>query len=717
VKSSIKTKLICGCLLILLIPTIIIFVIVYSEFSRQAYTGFTKSATSELRQAGRAIATFLNEAELNANLMAVQPALLELGPDSTSFVKTTSPTKPFVKEGDAPGAELMRFFEQIRTTHPSYIKVYAGTQHGAFIISSPDPMPAGYDPRARPWYKETQAGPDKPMLSKAYRDTQGQPMISATRAYKGASGKLEGIVALDITLGQLTEVIKNIKLGQTGWVILIQSDGTIISNPKDPETNFKNISELWGGKLKDIQGSGSDQAGSEVEADGKAYIVSVHVDPDTGWKYAGVIEKAELTEPVRRTVGTIALVMGVGLIVMGAAIWLFSDYLVIRPLTRVESFLNAVAGGNYGRREQHVRGDEIGRIFNALNNTADQLGENMREIEAKTKEAQEKAQACQLATDEAVSAQAKAESARAEGMLEAAGQLETVVERLSSATDDLKGHAEEILRGTEVQRERIHSTATAMVEMNATVLEVAKNASHASRQGLDAKDKASHGASVVATSLDAMKSSREQAQKLKANMSELDHQAKAIGAIINVIQDIADQTNLLALNAAIEAARAGEAGRGFAVVADEVRKLAEKTMTATKEVSNSITAIQGVAAMNVAQVEAAVSELEKASDLANQSGSALGEIVKGTEESAGQIQSIAAAAEEQAAASEEINRAIEEINTIAQTTEERASETMAAVTLLVEQSRALSELIERLKSEAEGTGEPVRALSRRSSVG
>jgi methyl-accepting chemotaxis protein len=180
-------------------------------------------------------------------------------------------------------------------------------------------------------------------------------------------------------------------------------------------------------------------------------------------------------------------------------------------------------------------------------------------------------------------------------------------------------------------------------------------------------------------------------------MQELGTKAESIGGVMNVISDIADQTNLLALNAAIEAARAGEAGRGFAVVADEVRKLAEKTMSATHEVGENIVAIQQAAEQNIKQVEHAVAAVTQATDLANASGQALTEIVSLAAQNSSVVTSIATAAEEQSATSEEINRSIDEINRITGETADGMVQASAAVQELAQMAQELNTIMDKLK--------------------
>ncbi|MDO9631730.1 MAG: methyl-accepting chemotaxis protein, partial [Humidesulfovibrio sp.] len=320
------------------------------------------------------------------------------------------------------------------------------------------------------------------------------------------------------------------------------------------------------------------------------------------------------------------------------------------------------------------------------------------EADQKSLEAAEQARLAGIATDEANAAKAQAERAKAEGMMQAATQLEHVVEIISSASEELSAQVEQSSRGTEVQSQRVAETATAMEEMNATVLEVARNASQAADSSGNARAKALDGAKIVGQVVDGIKTIQNVSLTMKTDMGVLGKQAEGIGQIMNVISDIADQTNLLALNAAIEAARAGDAGRGFAVVADEVRKLAEKTQTATKEVGDAISGIQLGTRKNLENVERAVVTVEEATDLANKSGEALQEIVHLVEISTDQVRSIATASEEQSAASEEINHSIEDISRISSETADAMNQSAQAVGELASQAQTLRRLIGEMKS-------------------
>ncbi|WP_319759191.1 methyl-accepting chemotaxis protein [Maridesulfovibrio sp.] len=398
---------------------------------------------------------------------------------------------------------------------------------------------------------------------------------------------------------------------------------------------------------------------------------------------------------------TMKIVIGAGVVLLFLVLPL-SIYLIrsiVRPLVESTEAATEVAQGNLDVSLTPEGRNEIATLQTALNTMVGTLSANLESIKVKEAEAQEQARIAHEAASEAREAQTRAEGAKKEGMLTAANRLQEVVDRVSSITNEVSSNAEEIQRGSEFQKQRVAETATAMEEMNVTVLEVAKNATETNESSAQSMEKASEGAKVVQDVIAAMGNIQERTAQLKESMQHLDTQAVDIGNVLGVINDIADQTNLLALNAAIEAARAGDAGRGFAVVADEVRKLAEKTIGATEEVEQSISSIQKLARENVKGMDSTVAAVESATELSRSSGEMLDEIVELAGSSADQVRSIATAAEEQSATSDEINRSVGEIDSM---TEENAHNSQLAT----EGTRSLSaevhellNLIEELRSE------------------
>jgi methyl-accepting chemotaxis protein len=373
---------------------------------------------------------------------------------------------------------------------------------------------------------------------------------------------------------------------------------------------------------------------------------------------------------------------------------------VSRPVATLVDY--AVCVAEQCKLDADISGKFYGEMLKLKDSVATMVGrlkEKIGEAEAAVKTAGEEAERARQATLVAEEAKERAVAARREGMLAAADRLESVVEVVTSASEELSAQIEEASHGAEHQARRASETATAMEEMNATVLEVARNASTAAETTDTARNKAQDGSSVVGRVVDSIAQVQKQSLALKEDMAALGKQAEDIGRIMNVITDIADQTNLLALNAAIEAARAGDAGRGFAVVADEVRKLAEKTMTATKEVGDAISGIQQGARVSVDSVDKAVKTIEEATSLAHGSGEALREIVSLVDQASDQVRSIATAAEEQSAASEEINRSIEDVNRVSSETAVAMTEAAKAVSELAIQAQEMRNLIEELQSE------------------
>lgn len=283
-------------------------------------------------------------------------------------------------------------------------------------------------------------------------------------------------------------------------------------------------------------------------------------------------------------------------------------------------------------------------------------------------------------------------------MQDLASNAVDISSQLSSAAEQLSAQIEESSRGAEMQRDRASETATSMEQMSATVLEVAQNASMAAENSETTRATAQDGAEAVQQVLTTIDSVQEMSSKLTTSMGALSEQVESIGEVMSVINDIADQTNLLALNAAIEAARAGEAGRGFAVVADEVRKLAENTMAATQQVGTAITSIQDVTKVNMEDAQRTAEVVEASTRQASRSGELLSSILNLANDSADQVRVIATASEEQSAATEQVVRATEQINQISGETSEAMLQSAHAVTELASLAERLNGLISEMRS-------------------
>ena len=289
--------------------------------------------------------------------------------------------------------------------------------------------------------------------------------------------------------------------------------------------------------------------------------------------------------------------------------------------------------------------------------------------------------------------------ANRQNLLTVANEVTAVAKHLEEASTHLTQQMTHLNQGMETTADRTTQMATAMEEMNATVLEVAKNASDTADASGKARSVAREGGEVVGRTVSEIREVAGTAENLSVALSGLSASARDIGQVLGVINDIADQTNLLALNAAIEAARAGDAGRGFAVVADEVRKLAEKTMQATKEVETAIQHIQVSTQDAVRQMDATKERVDRTSELAGGAGGMLTQIVGASENMADMVRSIATAAEQQSATSDEINTNVNEINSLATQMAGDVTRASSDIAELARSAQNLARLVEKFRSE------------------
>lgn len=269
--------------------------------------------------------------------------------------------------------------------------------------------------------------------------------------------------------------------------------------------------------------------------------------------------------------------------------------------------------------------------------------------------------------------------------------------QVASAATQIASSAEQMATGLSKQSQQSQQVSAAVEELASSVTEVAKKSTEASRAATTSRQEADEGGGVVSQTVEEINAIAGDVTRSAEAVTQLGKKSEQIGEIIKVINDIADQTNLLALNAAIEAARAGEHGRGFAVVADEVRKLAERTTTATEEVAQSIREIQQDTQQAVQTIEAGSHRVSRGVELARSAGDALQKITAGSQNVTSMVESIAAAAEEQSAASEQIARSVEQIDSVTRESTQGASQAAQAATVLSQEAEKLRLLVGRFK--------------------
>ena len=394
---------------------------------------------------------------------------------------------------------------------------------------------------------------------------------------------------------------------------------------------------------------------------------------------------------------TVMFICGLAFI---AAISLAIAMGIIKPLRECIGFAKNISNGSLDAEMTLQRTDDFGTLATSLNTMLTELKRKISFAEEKSQLAEHEVAKATRAAQEAHEARQKVEENR-NRLIETVHRLENVAGVVASATEQLSTRVDQASHGADEQSGRVRETATAMEQMNATVLEVAKNSQQAASASSHTRGQAQEGASIVNNAVKGIEGVRAQSLAIREDMAVLGKQADGIGQVMGIIADIADQTNLLALNAAIEAARAGDAGRGFAVVADEVRKLAEKTMTATQDVGRAVCEIQDGTRKNISSVETVVAAIESAASLSINSGESLKRILEFVDQVNDQVQSIATASEEQSATSEEINRSVEQIATISAETAQAMEHAAKALTDLMQQTTELHGLIQDMKAQSQ----------------
>ncbi len=435
--------------------------------------------------------------------------------------------------------------------------------------------------------------------------------------------------------------IKNVKIGNTGYYYIMDSKGTLIVHPTSEGKNISKypfIREMLKKKSGVIQ----------YPWNGEDKVVSYVYYPERDWIIAGGSYLKEFIGEAMKSIVLRFIIISIIVIFVALILlsWIFNKN-IISPVKQLEILFSKIASGDLTHSIKNYNKDEIGTIIEHVDNMINQMNDALCMVKSSTAKVNESAQSLAISSSE-------------------------------------------MEQGAANQSQQVTQVEVAVHQMTATIQEISQNVEEVTSEINSIKDSASTGGEILEETVASIHNLSNAVIKTASSIKDLGKSSEQIGEILRVISDIADQTNLLALNAAIEAARAGEHGRGFAVVADEVRKLAERTVNATSEIENMIQSIQKEVTNSVNQMDQGVNLAEEGGMMVGNLKMSLEEIINGVMDIANKIGSVAAAVEEQSATSQEISNNMADIAAIAQESSSIASQNNA-------QSRELMSLAEELR--------------------
>lgn len=534
-----------------------------------------------------------------------------------------------------------------------FLSVYAGFSDGTIAYGDKtENWPADYDPRTRPWYTDAIAA-NELIITEPYQDFDGSIVVSFAKSF---SGNKHGVLAADLTVTSLINEVLNIKLDNNGFAFLVDGKNNIVAyqdeklsqqpltalNPELTPTKIQGLSQS--ADIATIPWPGQD--------DKLIYVSNVQ---DTDWSLGLIMDKSLAFAPVNEQI-SFTSIASVLLYLVIAAISTFVITRLLKPLQTLSTALEELSRGE-GDLTQRVAikgNDEISDLATHVNQFIQQMQMMLSGI---------------IDTSHSLSNQAT----------EATNYSHQASERLEQQQND------------------VNLIATAIHEMSATAAEVANHAEMTASASHESTTTCQVGQQVIQQNRDAIVSLANQVSSAAQIIGELENNAQSINQILLTIQDIAEQTNLLALNAAIEAARAGEQGRGFAVVADEVRVLSQRTRGSTEEIRAMIETLQQNTRHAVEGMQESNHLAETSVSYAEKSAQSLGEIASAIEQINDMALQIASAAEEQRAVSEDISQNTQAIKDASDAIASQALESSRCVQGMNQASETMRSQIGRFK--------------------
>ncbi|VVO44129.1 Methyl-accepting chemotaxis protein McpH [Pseudomonas fluorescens] len=647
---NIKQKLTWAFAIIACLPVILVATLVVLNLRSEAKDGFVDGSGREIRQVSNAMQIFFDGISQNVDYLATQPLIKNTDDSLKTYMSANAADIP---QGEM-DKKIFTLLESLGTSHPSYAYAIVGTNSGGYVSWPDDAKLNNYDPRQRPWYKAAMANPGKPFRTEAYYwATENATYVSTVRTISNKLGSPGGVVSIDVTLEQLTEIVKQIKLGETGYLMLMENTGTVLVDPKQPEHNFKALGSLGEGYAQ-LAKAGKGLV--EVELNGERYMANVWPSEQLGWTFIGLIKHTEVMSAATQLTWLIAIIAAVLALVFAVVGASFAS-LIVRPIRSVASGLEGIAQGEGDLTQNlQIRGnDETAQLASWFNQFLAAIRSLIQHIGlAATKILATSQSSTQVSTD----------------MAEAAGR----------------------------QREAVDMVSTAFHEMVATANEVARSCSQAAESADSGQRQAREGQQQIDAAVNSVDRLSQEIEQSAQSMQQLERDSNDIQSILGTIRSIAEQTNLLALNAAIEAARAGEQGRGFAVVADEVRALAKRTADSTAEIDGLLGNLAKRTSQVAQQMHASLEVSQQSVSRIGLARSSFGQIRESVDVIRDMNTQIATAAEQQHQVAEDINRHISQIHGDAQLVAELANSAQLDSRSLAGLSNELDVLVRRFRT-------------------